>query len=112
MKDLLYIIIGIVAGAWLYSKFFNKNTQDLPDVSVYTNRIDSLQKAILVDKAKLTTYDSVATAQQIKIARLNKKLQDIADKAAQEQQQHEEDIKRIGAMSNNDIASTFAKSFK
>jgi hypothetical protein len=112
MKDLLYIVIGIVAGAWIYSKYFSKKPQSLPDTSVYENRIDSLQKAIIADKAKLTTYDSIATAQETKIARLNKKLQDIADEAAQQQKQHEEDIQRIGAMSNNDIASTFAESFK
>lgn len=55
MKDLVYILVGILIGGWLYSKFLVKKDQPLPDVSIYENRIDSLQKEIEKDKSKLTT---------------------------------------------------------
>lgn len=112
MKELLYIVIGIVLGGWLYSKFLVKKSQPLPDVSIYTNRIDSLNQEIEKDKGKLATYDSISNVQEKKIARLQQRLKNTAGEAAQEQKEHEEDIKRIRAMSNNDIAAAFTESFK
>jgi hypothetical protein len=112
MKDLVYILVGILIGGWLYSKFLVKKDQPLPDVSIYENRIDSLQKEIEKDKSKLTTYDSISKAQEGKIARLEGRLKNTAGRAAQEQKEHEEDLKRIRSMSNNDIAAAFTESFK
>ena len=112
MKDLVYILIGIVAGGWLYSKFLAKDKQPLPDVSIYQNRIDSLTREIEKDKSKFATYDSISNAQQKKIAQLEGRLQNTAGRAAQEQKEHEEDLKRIRSMSNNDIAAAFTESFK
>ena len=112
MKDLVYIAIGILLGGWLYSKFLVKENQSLPDVSIYENRIDSLAKEIEKDKSKLTTYDSISKAQDQKIVRLEGRLKTTAGKAAQEQKEHQEDLKRIRSMSTNDITAAFTESFK
>ena len=111
MKDIVYIVIGIVVGALLYKKFFTK-TAKLPDTSVYEHRIDSLQKEIEMDKSKIAVYDSISNQQEEKIAKLKKRLNNTAAEAAQEEKEHEKDLNRIRAMSNNDIAATFAESFK
>jgi hypothetical protein len=49
--------------------------------------------------------------QENKIKVLTTKLGNTAVLAAKEHKQHEEDIKRIGAMSNNDITALFTTSF-
>jgi hypothetical protein len=50
--------------------------------------------------------------QKSKINKLENKLSKTAAEAAREQKEHEEDLKRISAMSNSDVAALFSESFK
>jgi hypothetical protein len=56
--------------------------------------------------------DSLVDIQKNKINKLENKLSKTAAEAAKEQKEHEEDLKRINAMSNSDVAALFAESFK
>lgn len=112
MKQALLIIIVLVfGGGIIYSRFF-KPTTPLPDVSIYERRIDSLNAEIELHNKKVLQLDSLVDVQKTKITKLENKLSKTAAEAAKEQKEHEEDLKRINAMSNSDVAALFTESFK
>ena len=98
--------IGII-----YTRFF-KPAEKLPDVSIYERRIDSLNNKIKANNIKMKQLDSLVDIQKTKITKLENKLSKTAAEAAREQKEHEEDLKRISAMSNSDVATLFSESFK
>ena len=71
----------------------------------------SIPNAILINHKEIAKFDSLNILQEVKIKKLTAKLGNTAALAAKEHKQHEEDIKRIGAMSNNDITALFTTSF-
>jgi len=110
-QAIIWIIILVFGGGIVYSRFF-KPQEKLPDTSVYERRIDSLNNEIELNNKKMLQLDSLVDIQENKINRLEKKLSKTAAEAAKEQKEHEEDLKRINAMSNSDVAALFAESFK
>lgn len=110
IKNIIIVLLIIFGGAMMYALTV-KNTSGLPDVGKYEKTIDSLNNAIQITKKEIAKYDSLNTVQEEKIKRLSIRLSNTAATAAKEHKQHEEDIKRIGAMSNNDITALFTESF-
>lgn len=112
MKQTLIWIIVLVFGIGIvYTRFF-KPAEKLPDVSIYERRIDSLTNEIKANNIKVKQLDSLVDIQKSKIVNLENKLSQTAAQAAREQKQHEEDLKRLNAMSNSDVATLFTESFK
>jgi septal ring factor EnvC (AmiA/AmiB activator) len=112
MKQTLIWIIVLVFGIGIvYTRFF-KPVEKLPDVSIYERRIDSLNNEIKANHVKVQQLDSMVNVQKSKITKLETKLSQTAAQAAREQKEHEEDLKRINAMSNSDVAALFSESFK
>ena len=112
MKQTLIWIIVLVFGIGIvYTRSF-KPAEKLPDVSIYERRIDSLNNEIKANNIKVQQLDSLVDIQKSKINKLENKLSKTAAEAAKEQKEHEEDLKRINAMSNNDITALFSESFK
>ena len=112
MKQItIWIIVLLFAGGIAYTRFI-KPQQKLPDTSIFEKRIDSLNNEIELHNQKIKQLDSLVNIQKTKIIKLENKLSKTATQAAQEYKQHEEDLKRINAMSNSDIAALFAESFK
>ena len=110
IKNIIIISLVILGGASLYSLHV-KATAGLPNVEGYQRTIDSLNNAILINHKEIAKFDSLNTLQEGKIKKLTAKLGNTAALAAKEHKQHEEDIKRIGAMSNNDVTALFTESF-
>ena len=112
MKQTLIWIIVLVFGIGIvYTRFF-KPAEKLPDVSIYERRIDSLNNEIKANNIKVKQLDSLVDIQKTKINKLETKLSQTAAQAAQEHKKHEEDLKRLNAMSNSDVAALFSESFK
>ena len=110
-QAIIWIIILVFGGGIVYSRFF-KPQEKLPDTSIYEKRIDSLNNEIELNNKKIKQLDSLADVQKTKISKLENKLSQTAAQAAQEHKKHEEDLKRINAMSNSDVTALFAESFK
>jgi septal ring factor EnvC (AmiA/AmiB activator) len=110
-QAIIWIIILVFGGGIVYSRFF-KPQEKLPDISIYEKRIDSLNNEIELNNKKIKQLDSLADVQKTKISKLENKLSQTAAQAAQEHKKHEEDLKRINAMSNSDVTALFAESFK
>jgi uncharacterized membrane protein len=110
IKNIIIILLVILGGAAVYSSYV-KDVPGLPNVEGYQRTIDSLNNAILINHKEIAKFDSLNTIQQNKIKVLTVKLGKTAAEAAKEHKQHEEDIKRIGAMSNNDVTALFTTSF-
>ena len=112
MKQIIIWIIALLfAGGIAYTRFF-KPQPKLPDTSIYEKRIDSLNNEIELNNKKIMELDSLVDVQKARVLKLENKLGKTAAEAAKEHKQHEEDLKRISAMSNSDVASLFAESFK
>lgn len=112
MKTLLQIIVVIALVVLTYTYYQNKKVGVKLDVSKYEKQIDSLNGEIKNTKQQFQKLDSLNKVQEQKINKLNNKLSKIADEAAKEHKQHEKDINHIAAMSDNDVAALFTKSFK
>ena len=110
IKNVIVVLLVILGGAVIYSLHV-KDMTSLPNVEGYQRTIDSLNNAILINNKEIAKFDSLNTIQENKIKVLITKLGNTAVIAAKEHKQHEEDIKRIGAMSNNDITALFTTSF-
>ena len=110
IKNIIVVLLVILGGAVIYSLHV-KDMTGLPNVEGYQRTIDSLNNAILINNKEIAKFDSLNTIQAEKIKALNCRLTNTAAFAAKEHKQHEEDIKRIGAMSNNDITALFTTSF-
>lgn len=110
-QTIIWIIVILFAGGIAYNRFFKPESK-LPDTFIYESRIDSLNIKIELHNQKIKQLDSLVNIQKTKIIKLENKLSKTASQAAQEHKQHEEDLKRINAMSNSDIAALFAESFK
>jgi hypothetical protein len=110
IKNIIIILLVILGGAAVYS-LYSKDVPGLPNVEGYQRTIDSLNNAILINNKEIAKFDSLNIIQQNKIKVLTAKLGNTAALAAKEHKQHEEDIKRIGVMSNNDITALFTESF-
>ena len=110
IKNIIIILLVILGGAAVYS-LYSKDVPGLPNVEGYQRTIDSLNNAILINHKEIAKFDSLNTIQDSKIKVLTAKLGNTAAEAAKEHKQHEEDIKRIGAMSNNDVTALFTESF-
>jgi len=110
IKNIVIILLVVFGGAAMYTLSI-KNTVGTPNIDKYQKTIDSLNNAILLNKKEIAKYDSLNNLQEEKIKKLNVRLSNTAVTAAQEHKKHEEDIKRIGAMSNNDITALFTESF-
>ena len=112
MKQIvIWIIVLLFAGGIAYTRFI-KPQQKLPDTSIFEKRIDSLNNEIELHNQKIKQLDSLVDIQKSKINKLENKLSKTAAEAAREQKEHEEDLKRINAMSNSDVAALFSESFK
>lgn len=112
MKQIIiWIIVLLFAGGIVYTRFF-KPQEKLPDISIYEKRIDSLNNEIELHNQKIKQLDSLVDIQKAKVSRLENKLSQTAAQAAQEHKKHEEDLKRLNAMSNSDVAALFSESFK
>lgn len=110
IKNIIIILLVILGGAAVYSSY-SKDVPGLPNVEGYQRTIDSLNNAILINHKEIAKFDSLNTLQEGKIKVLTAKLGNTAAEAVKEHKQHEEDIKRIGAMSNNDVTALFTTSF-
>ena len=110
IKNVIVVLLIILGGGTIYSLYV-KDMTGLPNVEGYQKTIDSLNNAILLNHKEIAKFDSLNTIQENKIKLLTTKLGNTAVLAAKEHKQHEEDIKRIGAMSNNDITALFTESF-
>ena len=71
-----------------------------------------MNNEIKANNIKVQQLDSLVDIQKSKINKLENILSKTAAEAAREQKEHEEDLKRINAMSNNDITALFSESFK
>ena len=112
MKQIvIWIIVLLFAGGIAYTRFI-KPQEKLPDTSVFERRIDSLNNEIELHNQKIKQLDSLVDVQKAKVSKLESKLGKTAAQAAQEHKKHEEDLKRINAMSNSDVAALFSESFK
>jgi septal ring factor EnvC (AmiA/AmiB activator) len=112
MKQTLIWIIVLVFGIGIVYTRFSKPAEKLPDVSIYERRIDSLNNEIKANHNKVCQLDSMVKIQKSKIIKLESKLNQTAAQAAKEHKKYEENLKRLNAMSNSDIATLFAKIFK
>jgi hypothetical protein len=110
IKNVIVVLLVILGGAVVYSLHV-KDITELPNVEGYQRTIDSLNNAILINHKEIAKFDSLNNIQEEKIKKLNVRLSNTAATAAKEHKQHEEDIKRIGAMSNNDVTALFTESF-
>jgi uncharacterized membrane protein len=110
IKNIIIVLLIILGGAVIYSLHV-KDMTSLPNVEGYQKTIDSLNNAILTSKKEIARFDSLNNIQENKIKILTTKLGNTAVLAAKEHKKHEEDIKRIGAMSNNDVTALFTESF-
>ena len=110
-QAIIWIIVILFAGGIAYTRFF-KPQEKLPDTSIYERRIDSLNNEIELHNKKILQLDSLVDVQKAKVFKLESKLSQTAAQAAQEHKKHEEDLKRINAMSNSDVTALFAESFK
>lgn len=110
IKNVIAVLVIILGGAVVYS-LRTKDMTGLPNVEGYQKTIDSLNNAIELNKKEIARFDSLNNIQEEKIKKLNVRLSNTAATAAKEHKQHEEDIKRIGAMSNNDVTALFTESF-
>ena len=110
IKNVIVVLLIILGGAVVYSLHI-KDMTGLPNVEGYQKTIDSLNNAIDLNKKEIARFDSLNNIQEEKIKKLNVRLSNTAATAAKEHKQHEEDIKRIGAMSNNDVTALFTESF-
>jgi predicted RNase H-like nuclease (RuvC/YqgF family) len=110
-QAIIWIIVILFAGGIAYTRFFKPESK-LPDTSIYERRIDSLNNEIELHNKKIMQLDSLVDVQKARVLKLENKLGKTAAEAAKEHKQHEEDLKRISAMSNSDVAALFAESFK
>jgi len=110
IKNVIVVLLVILGGAVVYSLHV-KDMAEIPNVERYQRTIDSLNNAILLNHKEIAKFDSLNNIQENKIKVLTTKLGNTAVLAAKEHKQHEEDIKRIGAMSNNDVTALFTESF-
>jgi t-SNARE complex subunit (syntaxin) len=110
IKNVIVVLVIILGGAVVYSLHI-KDMTGLPNVEGYQKTIDSLNNAIELNRKEIARFDSLNNIQEEKIKKLNVRLSNTAATAAKEHKQHEEDIKRIGAMSNNDVTALFTESF-
>jgi len=110
IKNVIVVLVIILGGAVVYSLHI-KDMTGLPNVEGYQKTIDSLNNAIELNKKEIARFDSLNNIQEEKIKKLNVRLSNTAATAAKEHKQHEEDIKRIGAMSSNDVTALFTESF-
>lgn len=110
IKNIIIILLVILVGATVNQPHV-KDTTGLPNVEGYQRAIDSLSNTIRTNHKEITKLDSLNSIQQNKIKVLTAKLTNTAAQAAKEYKQYEENIKRINAMSNNDITALFTKSF-
>jgi septal ring factor EnvC (AmiA/AmiB activator) len=112
MKQIIiWIIVILFAGGIAYTRFF-KLTPTLPDIYTFEKTIDSLNNEIKLHNQKIKQLDSLVDVQKAKVSKLELKLSKTAVQAAQEHKKHEEDLKRLNAMSNSDVAALFSESFK
>lgn len=110
IKNIIVVLLIILGGGAMYSLHV-KDITEIPDIKRYEKTIDSLNNVLLINKREIARFDSLTNIQESKIKTLTTKLGNIAVLAAKEHKQHEEDIKRIGVMSNNDITTLFTASF-
>ena len=110
-QTIIWIIAILFAGGIAYNRFFKPESK-LPDTSIYERRIDSLNNDIELHNQKIKQLDSLVDVQKARVTKLEARLGKTAAQAAQEHKKHEEDLKRLNAMSSSDVAALFSESFK
>jgi septal ring factor EnvC (AmiA/AmiB activator) len=105
-----YILNFLLIAAVIYLLFGNKS--EPVDLSGYEKKIDSLNLALDKNNKRLDSLSLAEAKYEEDIDRLKIKLADLKDKNEKLKQQHDQEVSAINAMSDRDVATLFAESFK
>jgi uncharacterized coiled-coil protein SlyX len=110
-KFTLSVLLNIILGVGIvYLLFFN----NLPivDVSVYQNRIDSLQSLITINNQKLDSLSNLETQKEKDIDVLKSQLSGLSNKNKDLKKKYDAEVALVNSMSNDDIVDVFTETFK
>ena len=108
-KNLILLIIVLITSLMIYFVFSNIG---IIDTSHYEKTIDSLNSVVHQHDVKIDSLNKSINERTAKIIEYNNQLSDLKNKLNKEKKAHETDINRINSLSNRDISSEFANTFK
>jgi peptidoglycan hydrolase CwlO-like protein len=110
-KFTLSVLLNIVLGAGIvYLLFFNN--PPIVDVSVYQNKIDSLQNLVKINNQKIDSLSNLETQKEKDIDNLKNQLSGLANKNKDLKKKYEAEVALVNSMSNDDIVDLFTETFK
>ena len=110
-KFTLSVLLNVVLGVGIvYLLFFNN--PPIVDVSVYQNRIDSLQNLITINNQKLDSVSNLETQKEKDIDVLKSQLSELSNKNKDLKKKYDAKVALINSMSNDDIVYVFTETFK
>ena len=110
-KNITLLIIALIGCVMMYF-VFAKSNQGIIDTSHYQKTIDSLNSIVHQHDIKIDSLNKSINERTAKIAEYSNQLSNLKNKLNNEKKAHETDINRINSLSNRDISSEFANSFK
>ena len=110
-KFILSVLLNILLGVGVvYLLFFNN--PPIVDVSVYQNRIDSLQNLVYVNDKKIDSLSKLEIKQEQDIDNLKNQLCSLSNKNKDLKKKYDAEVALLNTMSNDDIVSVFTETFK
>ena len=110
-KFTLSVLLNIILGVGIvYLLFFNN--PPIVDVSVYQNRIDSLQSLITINNQKLDSLSNLETQKEKDIDVLKSQLSGLPNKNKDLKKKYDAEVALVNSMSNDDIVDVFTETFK
>lgn len=110
-KFTLSVLLNIILGVGIvYLLFFNN--PPIVDVSVYQNRIDSLQSLITINNQKLDSLSNLETQKEKDIDVLKSQLSGLSNKNKDLKKKYDTEVALVNSMSNDDIVDVFTETFK
>ena len=110
-KFTLSVLLNIILCAGIVCLLFFNNPP-IVDVSVYQNRIDSLQNLVKINNQKIDSLSNLETQKEKDIDNLKNQLAGLSDKNKNLKKKYDEEVTLLNSMSNDDIVSVFTKTFK
>lgn len=110
-KFTLSVLLNIILGVGVvYLLFFNN--PPIVDVSVYQNRIDSLQNLVSINNQKIDSLSNLETKKEKDIDNLKNQLAGLSNKNKDLKKKYDAEVALLNSMSNDDIVSVFTETFK
>lgn len=110
-KFTISVLLNILLGVGVvYLLFFNN--PPIVDVSVYQNRIDSLQTLVSINNHKIDSLSNLEVKKEQDIDNLKNQLSNLSNKNKDLKKKYDAEVALVNSMSNDDIVDLFTETFK